>query len=63
MSNQINTNLLERAAEMVDQWEGTIIAREIEADLERNDLEGLRAHVSEAEAMTAQEETHAYDVY
>lgn len=61
MSNSANTELLERAAGMIDFWEGTIIAEVIESDVANNDLEGLMAHVNDAEAQAAEEELHSND--
>lgn len=63
MSNQVNTQLYERASEMIDQWEGTPIARVIEADLDRQDLDSLYQHVCYAEGMASQEEFGNHDVY
>jgi hypothetical protein len=51
MSNQVNTNLLERASACIDYFERKLPAQIIEADLDRNDLEALELHVNEAEAM------------
>lgn len=59
MSNEINTELLERAATQIDYWQGTMHARVIERDIETNDLEALRYHVDQAEReMYAQETFH-----
>lgn len=63
MSTEVNTLLFERAAEQIDRWEGTIMAKMIEYDLETEDLDQLSVHVSEAEALEAQEGVHAYDIY
>lgn len=63
MSNLINTKLFERAAEMVDYWQGTIIARTLEEDLRQNDLRVLESHVSEAEATASQQEFETRDVH
>tara|TARA_R110000868_G_scaffold376886_2_gene642118 strand:+ start:253 stop:492 length:240 start_codon:yes stop_codon:yes gene_type:complete len=51
MSNQVNTNLLERASVCMDYFESKLPAQIIEADLKRNDLEALEVHVKEAENM------------
>lgn len=62
MSNVSNELLHERAWEMISYWEGTIIARAIEEDINRSDLEALRAHTVEAEAMASQEEFENADI-
>lgn len=56
MSVDTNTELLERAAEMIDYWEGTLHARLIEADIDSGDLESLRYHVTVAEGQASQQE-------
>lgn len=59
MSNNVNTNLLERAADLIDYWEGTVHARVLERDIDANDLEALKYHVSQAEAeMQMQEDNY-----
>lgn len=62
MSDSTNTNLLERAAEMVDYWGDTTAGKVIEADLERNDLDALNKHVCEAEAIASQQEFETGDI-
>ncbi len=62
MSTQVNTNLFERAALMVDYFQDKLPAQLIEADLERNDLQALDYHVTAAEAIASQEDLRAYDV-
>ena len=62
MSNLVNTELFERAAEMVTYFEGKLPAKVIEQDLKHNDLEALRYHVADAEAVAAQNELEAADV-
>lgn len=49
MSNSSNDALFERAAAMIDYFEGKQPAETIEADLERGDLEALDYHVRLAE--------------
>lgn len=49
MSHQVNSELFERAAEMVDYWEGTLHAEYIKRDLEANDLNQLMIDVTMAE--------------
>lgn len=62
MSVEVNMELFERAADMIDYWSGTIIAACIENDLAENDLDGLYAHVCEAEGMASQEEFEYADI-
>lgn len=62
MSNQVNTELLERAAVQIDYWEGTLIAKSLRRDIETNDLEQLKYDLAKAEAQAAQEEMEAYNV-
>lgn len=62
MSNNYNEELLERAAEAIDYFGDTTISKILEADIERNDLEGLVAHVAIAEAQMAQQEFHEADI-
>lgn len=62
MSNDINADLLERAADMIDVWDGTIMAKLIEYDIERGDMEELHQHVCEAEALLRKQEAEATDV-
>lgn len=63
MSNSVNSELLERASEMITHYEGKLIAQVLEADLSRQDYEALQAHVTQAEAQAAQEEIEAVDAY
>lgn len=62
MSDTVNTELFERAAEAIDYFEGKLPAQLIEKDLERNDLEQLRYHVQAAEGLIAQQEMERGDV-
>lgn len=55
MSTEVNTQLLEEAAELIDRWVGTTRAAVLEADLERNDLESLALHVKELRDLDFQE--------
>jgi len=41
MSNQVNTDLLERTAEMIDYFEGKLPAKELERLLDLQDYEAL----------------------
>lgn len=63
MSNQVNDEWMERAAEMITYFEGKLPAQVIERDLENHDWESLQVHVKEAEGVAALEEIRAYDVY
>ena len=49
MSNNVNTQLLERASEMQEYWTGTLHAEKIEAAMLLNDMEMLHGAVVEAE--------------
>ena len=62
MSNNSNTELLERAAEMVEFWEGTLIADEVRRALNSNDLELVWQVVTSAEAEASRQEMYGYDV-
>lgn len=62
MSNNINEQLFERAAEAIDFFGDTTISKILEADLDRNDLRSLVTHVTIAEAQMAQSEFEASDV-
>lgn len=62
MSNQINTELLERASDVIDYFEGKVLAEVIEKDLDTNDLGALVAHVAIGEAQMAQQEFEASDI-
>lgn len=63
MSNSTNTELLERAAAMIDYFVGKMPAQVIEHDLEMNDMDALYEHVCDAEALAAREEFEAVDAY
>lgn len=56
MSNSSNDNLLQRAADMINYWEGTPISRRLEHYVDENDLQELEQAVTVAEGMAAQEE-------
>lgn len=62
MSSDVNTQLFERAAEMVDYYEGTVIAKVIEKNIEDNDLDALRENVTRAEAQASEQEFESADV-
>lgn len=63
MSQQVNTELFERASEMIDYFEGKVPPKIIEQDLKDNNLESLQFHVAEAEAMASQQEFNSADVF
>lgn len=63
MSTDINGQLFERAADMIDYFEGKLPAQVIEQDLANNDLEELALHVAEAESIVSQEEFEQSDIY
>lgn len=54
MSNNVNTNLYERASECISYFEGKLPATLIEKDLDNDDLESLAYHVKAAENMIFQ---------
>lgn len=58
MSTQVNTQLLERAADCIDYFDGKMPAKLIEKDLETNDLESLLVHVTQAEKMIMEQESN-----
>lgn len=62
MSNNINTELLERASDMIDYWEGTLHAELIEYAIDINDLELVHDYVLKAEAEASRQELYGYDV-
>lgn len=62
MSNNVNQELLERAAEMVEYWEGTLHAELIRYALDSNDLDQVRQQVVLAEGEAARQEIYGYDV-
>lgn len=62
MSNNVNTELLDRAADMVEYFESKLPAQLILKALDENDLDLVRRYVVEAEAMAAQTEMYGYDV-
>jgi hypothetical protein len=63
VSNEINEILFIRAAECIDYFQDKLPAQVIEQDLERNDLEALVKSVATAEAVMAQEEMTAEDIF
>lgn len=50
MSNQVNTELLERAAEVITYFEGTDLDLAVQRAIDNNELEILAYLVQEAEA-------------
>ncbi len=56
MSHHINEDLIELAHEHSLYWEGTLMQKLIDFDLERGDLEGLEAHLKESAAIMFQRE-------
>ena len=61
MSTEVNTQLMERAASMIDYFEGKLPAELIEKDLELNDLDSLYKHVHEAESLASKENYYDSD--
>lgn len=48
VSNLVNIELMESAAELIDYFEGKLPAELLERDIQNNDLETLAAHVRDA---------------
>lgn len=63
MSDTINTNLLERASEVMTYFEGTQVDYAVERAIELNDLDRVRYLVVSAEAEMSREEYYASDSY
>lgn len=63
MSQEDNTELLERASEMCGEYEGTDVELAIKKAMEDNDLRRLEYLVSNAEAETARQDFEANDAY
>ena len=61
MSHPSNTELLERAAYVKTQYEGTIVEEAIDNLIKENDLEKLAFVVGDAEVELAKEEYYAED--
>lgn len=57
MSKQENTELLERAREMIEVHQGTLLARQMELQIHMSNLEALRKTVALAEVLN-----HEYEV-
>lgn len=62
MSNQVNTQLLERAHEAAEYVLGTVREGEIYRAIEDSDLKELERLVSEVEAQMSQEHFYANDI-
>lgn len=62
MSNRVNLQLLDRAAEMLDYWEGTQWAERIEALINANDLDELHRVVTLAEGEASSQEFSRWQV-
>lgn len=56
MSVQSNDGLQERAAELIEEYAGTMWARILVRDIESGDLESLKFHVGQATAQSRLEE-------
>lgn len=57
MSNQANTQLMERAQEAMEYWTGTMHERVLQRDIDSGDVEALRYHLVEAEREMAIQES------
>lgn len=72
MSHEVNTRLLEEAAEQIDRWEGTLYSKQIQFALELDDLDLLAVYVKvardagsddwRAEATKSQEHFNSHDL-
>jgi hypothetical protein len=62
MEDHINTNLIERAGEVMAYFEGTDLETAIANNLDRNDLEMVNHLVVEAEAEISRQEFNRYDI-
>lgn len=62
MSNQINDQLIERAAEVMAYFEGTDLELAIANNLDKGDLELVEALVSNAEAEISRQEFYNNDI-
>jgi hypothetical protein len=58
MSNNSNTRLLEEAAELIDYWEGTQFADQLELAINNNDLDHLWELVRTARFEMLRQEFH-----
>lgn len=56
MSNNVNTELLERASELIENYNGGLWDRILQRDIDAGDLDALKYHVHEAEAQKAIED-------
>lgn len=56
MSHYTNEQLLDQAVYYADIFEGTALAKALRGDVERNDLETLQVHLSEARERVLAEE-------
>lgn len=63
MSDLVNAQLFERAAEMIDYFEGKLPAKAIEQALDNQDLEALYVLVCTAESLATQQEMEYADVF
>lgn len=63
MSHQVNDRLMERASEMMGEYEGTMVEDAIAKAIADNDLERLEYLVIESEAETSRQEFNTYDIY
>lgn len=58
MSHENNTLLLEWANELMEYFTGTYVERVLQRDIDANDLEALRYHVSEYASQKAIEDDY-----
>lgn len=62
MSNQLNTELIERVQELCEYWAGTMHERVLQRDLDTDDFEALKYHADQAQAEMRLQEDEATDV-
>jgi hypothetical protein len=63
MSHEDNSQLFERASDMIGEYEGTIVETAIRKAMEDNDLWRLEYLVSQAEAETSLQEFNNHDIH
>jgi hypothetical protein len=62
MSNQTNDNIVERAQDMMAEYEGTDVEVAIANNLERGDLDMVRYLTEQAEAETSRQHFYNNDM-
>lgn len=62
MSEEANVILLERAADMMEFWTGTIMSELLHYAIAQDDLDLVHQYVKEAEALAEQQEVLAKEL-